>query len=223
MTEEKQPEEMNVNAEAQVQETTNAQLDEKVVLQQGEETAKSDASSQAQNAEQEEAQAKEEDPHVTIAALKSQLEVLAKQALSDKEKMLRAVAEADNSRKRAEADVERERKYALEKFVKALTPVVDSLDMALEAGKSKTENAEDAMVQGVEATLRLFLKELSSFGVERINPVGEPFDPNVHQAISMIPSKDVKPNCIVSVMQKGFILNGRVVRPAMVMVARAAE
>ena len=126
-------------------------------------------------------------------------------------------------RKRAEADVERERKYALEKFVKALIPVVDSLDMALEAGKSKAESAEDAMVQGVEATLRLFLKELSSFGVERIDPVGEPFDPNVHQAISMIPSKDVKPNCIVSVMQKGFILNGRVVRPAMVMVARAAE
>lgn len=222
MTEEKQPEEMNVKAEAQVQET-KAQPDEEVVLQQGEEEVKADASSQEQNAGQEEAQAKEEDPQVTIAALKSQLEVLAKQALSDKEKMMRAVAEADNSRKRAEADVERERKYALEKFVKALIPVVDSLDMALEAGKSKAESAEDAMVQGVEATLRLFLKELSSFGVERIDPVGEPFDPNVHQAISMIPSKDVKPNCIVSVMQKGFILNGRVVRPAMVMVARAAE
>lgn len=222
MTEEKQPEEMNVKAEAQVQET-KAQPDEDVVLQQGEEKVKADASSQEQNVGQEEAQAKEEDPQVTIAALKSQLEVLAKQALSDKEKMMRAVAEADNSRKRAEADVERERKYALEKFVKALIPVVDSLDMALEAGKSKAESAEDAMVQGVEATLRLFLKELSSFGVERIDPVGEPFDPNVHQAISMIPSKDVKPNCIVSVMQKGFILNGRVVRPAMVMVARAAE
>lgn len=222
MTEEKQPEEMNVKAEAQVQETKD-QPDEDVVLQQGEEVVKADASSQEQNAGQEEAQAKEEDPQVTIAALKSQLEVLAKQALSDKEKMLRAVAEADNSRKRAEADVERERKYALEKFVKALIPVVDSLDMALEAGKSKSENAQDAMVQGVEATLRLFLKELSTFGVERIDPVGEPFDPNVHQAISMIPSKDVKPNCIVSVMQKGFILNGRVVRPAMVMVARAAE
>ena len=222
MTEEKQPEEMNVKAEAQVQET-KAQPDEDVVLQQGEEEVKADASSQEQNAGQEEAQAKEEDPQVTIAALKSQLEVLAKQALSDKEKMMRAVAEADNSRKRAEADVERERKYALEKFVKALIPVVDSLDMALEAGKSKAESAEDAMVQGVEATLRLFLKELSSFGVERIDPVGEPFDPNVHQAISMIPSKDVKPNSIVSVMQKGFILNGRVVRPAMVMVARAAE
>ena len=222
MTEEKQPEEMNVKAEAQVQET-KAQPDEDVVLQQGEEEVKADASSQEQNAGQEEAQAKEEDPQVTIAALKSQLEVLANQALSDKEKMMRAVAEADNSRKRAEADVERERKYALEKFVKALIPVVDSLDMALEAGKSKAESAEDAMVQGVEATLRLFLKELSSFGVERIDPVGEPFDPNVHQAISMIPSKDVKPNCIVSVMQKGFILNGRVVRPAMVMVARAAE
>ena len=221
MTEEKQPEEMNVKAEAQVQET-KAQPDEDVVLQQGEEEVKADASSQEQNAGQEEAQAKE-DPQVTIAALKSQLEVLAKQALSDKEKMMRAVAEADNSRKRAEADVERERKYALEKFVKALIPVVDSLDMALEAGKSKAESAEDAMVQGVEATLRLFLKELSSFGVERIDPVGEPFDPNVHQAISMIPSKDVKPNSIVSVMQKGFILNGRVVRPAMVMVARAAE
>ena len=222
MTEEKQPEEMNVKAEAQVQET-KAQPDEDVVLQQGEEVVKADASSQEQNAGQEDAQAKEEDPQVTIAALKSQLEVLAKQALSDKEKMLRAVAEADNSRKIAEADAERERNFALEKFVKALIPVVDSLDMALEAGKSKSENAQDAMVQGVEATLRLFLKELSTFGVERIDPVGEPFDPNVHQAISMIPSKDVKPNCIVSVMQKGFILNGRVVRPAMVMVARAAE
>ena len=107
MTEEKQPEEMNVKAEAQVQET-KAQPDEDVVLQQGEEVVKADASSQEQNAGQEEAQAKEEDPQVTIAALKSQLEVLAKQALSDKEKMLRAVAEADNSRKRAEADVERE-------------------------------------------------------------------------------------------------------------------
>ena len=169
MTEEKQPEEMNVKAEAQVQET-KAQPDEDVVLQQGEEEVKADASSQEQNAGQEEAQAKEEDPQVTIAALKSQLEVLAKQALSDKEKMMRAVAEADNSRKRAEADVERERKYALEKFVKALIPVVDSLDMALEAGKNKAEGAEDAMVQGVEATLRLFLKELSSFGVERIDP-----------------------------------------------------
>lgn len=163
----------------------------------------------------------QEDPQVTIAALKAQIEVLGKQALSDKEQMMRAVAEADNSRKRAEADVARERKYALEKFVKALIPVVDSLDMALEAGKAKGEQGHDAMMQGVEATLRLFLKELTSFGVERIDPVGEVFDPNVHQAISMVPSTEVKPNCVVSVMQKGFLLNGRVVRPAMVMVAKA--
>ena len=143
MTEEKQPEEMNVKAEAQVQET-KAQPDEDVVLQQGEEEVKADASSQEQNAGQEEAQAKE-DPQVTIAALKSQLEVLAKQALSDKEKMMRAVAEADNSRKRAEADVERERKYALEKFVKALIPVVDSLDMALEALKGPSREQVEKM------------------------------------------------------------------------------
>ena len=144
MTEEKQPEEMNVKAEAQVQET-KAQPDEDVVLQQGEEKVKADASSQEQNVGQEEAQAKEEDPQVTIAALKSQLEVLAKQALSDKEKMMRAVAEADNSRKRAEADVERERKYALEKFVKALIPVVDSLDMALEALKGPSREQVERM------------------------------------------------------------------------------
>ena len=123
MTEEKQPEEMNVKAEAQVQET-KAQPDEDVVLQQGEEEVKADASSQEQNAGQEEAQAKEEDPQVTIAALKSQLEVLAKQALSDKEKMMRAVAEADNSRKRAEADVEREagRRNSIKERIRAARP-----------------------------------------------------------------------------------------------------
>lgn len=155
-------------------------------------------------------------------SLRSQLEKTRGDAEKDHEQLVRAVAEAMNMKKRAEADVERERKFGNEKIIKALLPVVDSLDLAL-THTDKNNPELKAVAEGIENTMTLFLKELKNFGVERLNPVGQAFDPNLHQAITMVPSSDVKPNHILSVMQKGFVLNGRVVRPAMVVVAKAAE
>lgn len=154
-----------------------------------------------------------------LSQLQGEVEVLKQTVASEHDKMVRAVAEAENVRKRAAQDVERERKYALEKFVKSLMPVYDALEKALEFSDRNNE-ATKATIDGVDNTLTLFLKELSSFGVERIDPTGQPFDPNFHQAISMVPSTEVPNNHVLSTMQKGFTLNGRVVRPAMVIVAK---
>lgn len=174
------------------------------------------------SAEQEATPATEQvDPQVQIATLRAQVEVLAKKSQEDRDRMLRAVAEADNARKRAEADVERERKFALEKFVKAIIPVYDSLDQALTLS-NREDPATKATLDGVENTVTLLLKELKAMGVECINPQGAPFDPNQHQAISMVPSAEVPAKHVLHVMQKGFVLNGRVVRPAMVMVSQGA-
>ncbi len=155
-----------------------------------------------------------------IEALKAQLKGVEEKAKSQLSDMARAAAEADNRRKRAEADVEKERKYGNEKLLKALLPVVDSLELALQH-TSRDDESSKALYEGIENTRALFLKELQSFGVEQIDPVGQPFDPNAHQAISMVPTADIAPNHVLSVMQKGYLLNGRVVRAAMVMVSRA--
>lgn len=153
------------------------------------------------------------------SALSNQVHELTMALAAEHDKMLRAVAEADNVRKRAEQDVDRERKYALEKFVRSLMPVYDALEKALEFSDRNNE-ATKATIDGVENTLTLFLKEMSSFGVEPVDPTGNPFDPNFHQAVSMVPSTDVPNNHVLNTMQKGFTLNGRVVRPAMVIVAK---
>lgn len=157
-----------------------------------------------------------------IEGLKAQINVLMKKSKADQDRLMLALADADNARKRAEADVERERKYALEKFVKALLPVVDALDRALEVSDHNNPALKPTL-EGVESTMQLFLKELASFGVERIDPKGRPFDPNVHQAVAVTSSDHVAPNTILDVMQKGFLLNGRVVRPAMVVVSKQPE
>lgn len=154
-----------------------------------------------------------------VATLKGQMDVLKQTVASEHDKMLRAVAEADNVRKRAAQEVERERKFALEKFVRSLLPIYDALEKALEFSDRNNE-ATKATIDGVENTLNLFLKELTSFGVELVDPTGQAFDPNFHQAVSMVPSAEVPNNHVLNTMQKGFLLNGRVVRPAMVIVAK---
>ena len=151
-------------------------------------------------------------------ALKERITHLEGEMKSDHEQMVRALAEAMNMKKRAEADVERERKYGNEKLLKALLPIVDSLDLAIEH-TDRNNPVLKPTLEGVENTMSLFLKELKNFGVEQVNPVGAPFDPNLHQAISMVPSAEVAANHVVNVMQKGYVLQGRVVRPAMVIVA----
>ncbi|SEA15106.1 nucleotide exchange factor GrpE [Marinobacterium iners] len=131
----------------------------------------------------------------------------------------RAQAEIQNIRRRAEQDVEKAHKFGLEKFATELLPVVDSLERAIEASQGDEEKVK-AIREGVEMTLGLFLSSLEKFNVEQLNPQGEVFNPEHHQAMSMVPAEGVEPNTVVTVVQKGYLLNGRLVRPAMVMVAK---
>ena len=155
----------------------------------------------------------------------SEVEALQAQVQEFQEQMLRSQAEMQNVRRRAEIDVEKAHKFALEKFVKELLPVADSLEKAVESTEGHDESGElvASIREGVEMTLSLFMSSLKKFNVEQINPVGTPFDPQHHEAMSMVPAPDAEPNSVVAVVQKGYLLNGRVVRPAMVVVAKAED
>lgn len=155
-----------------------------------------------------------------VNQLQGQLEIMKKTLASEHDKMLRAVAEVENIRKRTEQEIERERKFALERFVRSLLPIYDALEQALKFSDPENEATRDTY-NGVKQTLDLFLKEMGGFGVELIDPSGKPFDPNFHQAISMVPDPNVPNGHVASTMQKGFTLNGRVVRPAMVVVCKS--
>lgn len=128
---------------------------------------------------------------------------------------LRARAEIENVRRRAEQDVEKAHKFALEKFSKELLNVVDNLERGLQA----LEGADESVKSGVELTHKGLVSTLAQFGVEAVGVVGEAFNPDLHQAISMQPAEGIEPNHISVVLQKGYTLHGRVIRPAMVMVA----
>ena len=138
----------------------------------------------------------------------------------ERDGVLRIKAEMENLRRRTELDVEKAHKFALEKFVNELLPVIDSLDRALEvADKANPDNA--AMIEGIELTLKSMLDVVRKFGVEVIADTDVPLDPNVHQAIAMVESEDVAAGNVLGVMQKGYTLNGRTIRAAMVPVAKA--
>ena len=136
-----------------------------------------------------------------------------------KDQALRAAAEAQNARRRAEQDVEKAHKFGLEKFANEMLPIVDSLERALDACNPEDE-ATNALRDGVEMTYNMCVSGLAKFNVEIVNPQGEVFDPQMHQAMSMIDVPDTAANTVVAVMQKGFSLNGRLIRPAMVVVAK---
>jgi len=153
-------------------------------------------------------------PEDEIARLREELEQASDSAL-------RAQAEAQNAKRRAEQEVERARKYALERFVGELLPVVDNLERALESA-SGDEEVVKPIAEGVELTLKSFQNALQKYNVEAVDPQGEPFDPQLHQAMSQVENPDVEPNTVIAVMQKGYTLNGRLVRPAMVMVSKQA-
>lgn len=135
--------------------------------------------------------------------------------------VLRLYADAQNIRRRAEQDVEKAHKYGQERLLSELLPVIDNLERALQASGVEENELLTALKQGVELTLKSFVDCLSKFNVDVLDPVGEPFDPLFHQAIGMVESKTAEPDSVLAVMQKGYSLNGRVLRPAMVMVARA--
>ena len=149
------------------------------------------------------------------ASLETQVEEL-------KEALIRSQADLQNVRRRAERDVENAHKYAVEKFVKDLLAVLDSMDRALELAET-TEGFDESMLEGTQMTHKLLLDTAAKHGVEPINPLGEVFDPQEHQAMSMVESADHEPNTVMAVMQKGYKLEGRVIRAAMVMVTKGAS
>ncbi|MYM64509.1 nucleotide exchange factor GrpE [Pseudomaricurvus sp. HS19] len=152
----------------------------------------------------------------------SEVETLAAQLAEAQEQALRAQAEAQNARRRAEQDIEKAHKFGQEKLVNDLLPIVDNLERALEA-MAEVDEALKPVVEGVELTLKSFQDTLARHKVEAVNPVGEPFDPQLHQAMAMVPAPDAEPNTVINVFQKGYTLHGRLVRPAMVVVAKAAD
>ncbi len=135
------------------------------------------------------------------------------------EDKLRLAAETQNALRRSEQEVEKARKFALESFSKDLLPVVDNLERALQAGAG-SETAQ-AVLEGVELTLKTFQETLERYQLQSIDPQGEPFDPQEHQAMSIQENADVEPNTVLTVFQKGYRLNGRLVRPAMVVVSKS--
>jgi len=137
------------------------------------------------------------------------------------EMVIRARAESENLKKRHSRELENAHKFAIEKFVNELLPVRDSMELGLSAAQGETADVAK-LVEGTELTLKLLTDVMGKFGIEEINPVGEPFNPEFHQAMAMQPSADVEPNTVLTVVQKGYTLNQRLVRPAMVMVSQAA-
>ncbi|MDU5479689.1 MAG: nucleotide exchange factor GrpE [Enterobacter sp.] len=190
------------------QKTPEGQAPEEIITEQHDEV----------EAVEPDASAEQVDPRdEKIANLEAQLV----EALNrERDSVLRIKAEMENLRRRTEQDVEKAHKFALEKFVNELLPVIDSLDRALEvADKANPDNA--AMIEGIELTLKSMLDVVRKFGVEVIADTDVPLDPNVHQAIAMVESEEIEAGKVLGVMQKGYTLNGRTIRAAMVTVAKA--
>jgi molecular chaperone GrpE len=150
----------------------------------------------------------------------ARIEELEQTLAAAKESVLRAQADAINSQRRAEKEVEKARKFALEGFSKEVLVVADNLERALSV-VDQTDQSLQPIVEGIELTLKSFSDVLAKYNIEAVEPMGEPFDPQLHQAMSMVPNPEVEPNTVIAVMQKGYTLNGRLIRPAMVIVSKA--
>ena len=137
------------------------------------------------------------------------------------DRLLRMQADTDNVARRVERDVANAHKYALEKFVAELIPIVDSLELCLSNVPGEMQESAAAVIEGVNLTLKMFYSALEKFAVEIINPLNEPFDPEYSQAISVQEDADYPAGTVISVLQKGYTLNGRLIRPALVCVAKA--
>jgi molecular chaperone GrpE len=151
--------------------------------------------------------------------LQEQLALAEKKAEENWELLLRTKAEMDNLRKRTEKDLENAHKYGMEKFVNEMLPVKDSMELGLAAEDVTVESLHE----GMKLTMNMFNATFEKIGVKEINPLNEPFDPELHQAMTMQEVDNVEPNTVIAVMQKGYLLNDRLVRPAMVMVSKKPE
>ncbi|KOO14189.1 heat -hock protein GrpE [Vibrio xuii] len=181
-----------------------------------EEAEKVEAAAQEAEAELEEAG---DEKDVKIAQLEAALLSSEAKIKDQQDGVLRAKAEVENMRRRTESEIDKARKYALNKFSEELLPVIDNLERAIQAADTENE-AVKPLLEGVELTHKTFVDTVSKFGLKEINPEGEVFNPELHQAMSIQESPDHEPNTVMFVMQKGYELNGRVIRPAMVMVSK---
>ncbi|MGB2375822.1 MAG: nucleotide exchange factor GrpE [Porticoccaceae bacterium] len=165
-------------------------------------------------AEVDQSELSEESEHNQVEELQQKLTTLGEQ-------LLREQAEMQNVRRRAQRDVESAHKYALEKFASELLSVVDNLERAIDAIDADDES-QKAVAEGLELTLKTFIDVLAKYNVEPVEPEGQPFDADLHQAVSTVPNNEVEPNTVINVFQKGYTLNGRLIRPAMVVVSTSA-
>ncbi len=159
---------------------------------------------------------------VTVEALQEQLAQAQQQAASNLDKAMRTMAEMENLKKRVQKDLDDERKYGLAKFAKELLSVLDSLELGLQAATGDSPEIVK-LREGSELTIKQFEAVFAKFNIETIDPLGQPFNPELHQAMVMQPSATAQPNSILNVFQKGYVLNGRLLRPAMVVVAKAED
>ncbi|NOR79521.1 MAG: nucleotide exchange factor GrpE [Methyloprofundus sp.] len=162
-----------------------------------------------------------EEAEVSIEALQKQLAQAENKAAENWDKVLRIQAEMDNLKRRTQKDLDSAHKYGLEKFAKELLNVIDSLELGIQAATSDDPEVLK-LKEGSELTIKQFETVFAKFNIEAIDPLGQPFNPEFHQAMSMQPAEDAEPNSVISVFQKGYVLNGRLIRPAMVVVAQAA-
>ena len=164
-------------------------------------------------------EAKLDSPEINADSLEAQLEQAQAKATENWDHYLRAKAEMDNLRRRNAKDVENAHKYGIDKFVNELLPVMDSMGMGLAVEDASAESLRE----GMELTMNMLMKMMEKLGIEEIDPLNEKFDPEKHQAMTMQPNADVEPNTVIAVMQKGYSLNNRLIRPAMVIVSKAVE
>jgi molecular chaperone GrpE len=160
-----------------------------------------------------------ESPEINADSLEAQLEQAQAKASENWDAYLRAKAEMDNLRRRNTKDLENAHKFGIEKFVTELLPVLDSMALGLAVEDASAESLRE----GMELTMNILQKMMEKLNIEEIDPLNEKFDPEKHQAMTMQPDADVEPNTVIAVMQKGYSLNDRLIRPAMVMVSKAVE
>jgi molecular chaperone GrpE len=191
--------------------TENANVEDAQTVETAEEQVEASAEHEASN---------EQDQAARIAELEKALAKAEKTVDDQKDSVVRAKAEVENMRRRAAQDVEKAHKFALEKFASSLLPVIDNLERAIQFADKENE-AVKSVVEGVELTHQSFISTVEKFDMEVVDPEGEAFNPDRHQAMSMVENAELKPNTVTAVMQKGYVLNGRLLRPAMVMVSKA--
>jgi molecular chaperone GrpE len=202
-----------------LKEYTELSMSNEQTPQQGEELE-----TNAETEQQEAAQASVEltEDQQRIVELETAVIAAETKIVDQKDSVMRAIADADNARKRAQGEIDKARKFALEKFAGELLPVADNLERALQVANPEDE-AIKPIIDGVELTLKSFLSTIEKFGMTVIDPQGQPFNPEKHQAMSMQENAELPPNTVLAVMQKGYEINGRLLRPAMVLVTRAPE